>query len=169
MNQDIKKFLYYQAICDVVSIFGETEIGNGEVNTEAVANYVNTNNFWNDTFECKTIEDLYAFITEDILNGMPLWRFLRCSTWTQNMLERDFRAKVVQDIAEAHRKYCCYSCEFFQEHHTSLGTIYRCKAKTNSKWHEYRDNTLATLKTDCKNYKKTQTNNNMNGKETINE
>lgn len=157
MRGNLKQFKYYQAICDIVSIFGETEIGNGEVDTEAVAHYVNSNSFWNDTFECTKEEDLYELLTNDIIEGMPIWRFLKCSEWTKNMLEQEFQIRINEALEEAHKKYCCYSCEYFKQIETSLGTIYRCEYSEDKEdkigRKIKRRDTLYELKQHCKNYK----------------
>jgi hypothetical protein len=90
MRKELKQLLYYQALVDIVTIFGETECGSSELDTERIAQYVSSVNFFEHTFDAATKEDIYDQITEEIINGFPIWRFLKCSDWTMKMFEKDF-------------------------------------------------------------------------------
>lgn len=129
-ENDDKKYLFLEAMIRFAEIFGNENLGTCEVDISKVICYAETEQFklivgW----DCSTLEDHYKLIEDMVLDGFPIWHFLKLSDWTMNMLDREFR-KEVQKAIEAEqleqKKYKCYSCEYFNEHRTSLGILYEC-------------------------------------------
>ena len=85
-NNNVKELIFFDVLKEIISVFGETEVGTREVDVEAVAAYLSSNDgfkFAFDTFSCNTREDIEAYITDKILDGFPVWRYLKCSDWTK--------------------------------------------------------------------------------------
>ena len=123
----IIKLRFYQAIVDVVKILGETEIGDCEVDEEAVARYVSSMKFIGDMWGIVSKEEIYEKITEDIINGFPVWDFLKVSDWTKNMLERSFADQQIQERKRLEETYKCFTCKYLVEEETSMGIFRKCK------------------------------------------
>lgn len=157
-NHRLRPFIFYSAIVDIVQIFGEMEIGSCEVDVEAVATYVSGYKFQSDFWGCSTKEDIYKKITDDILDGWPVWQFLKVSDWTKDMLERSFAKKIREERERLERTYKCYRCMHFEEIHTSLGVIEKCNwvppLKPGERYFEWKrdSNSGFTLKKKCKNF-----------------
>lgn len=119
---------WYQAFINVLTVFGETEIGSSEPNYEAISNYMSTLDFFNDQFcapKCRdAIEYFEEQLTQRILDGFPVWRFLKLSDWTMNMIEKSFLDECVAEKAAMKKKYCCLRCKFIRER----GLGYSCNA-----------------------------------------
>lgn len=122
----VKQLRFYQGIVDIVKIFGETEIGDCEVDEEAVAKYVASLKFTSDTWGLESKDEIYQKITDDIINGWPVWEFLKISDWTKQMLEKSFAEEVIKEREELERKYKCYTCKYLNESPTSLGMFRKC-------------------------------------------
>ena len=155
MEKELKQLTYYQALVDILTVFGESEIGSSELDTEAITCYVMSDNFFVDSVESLTKEDLYAQITDEILKGFPIWRFLKCSDWTKNMIETSFKEDLKRQDEEDKRIYKCLTCQHYEEIHTSLGVICKCHYKPDRADPFSRKRAiLDNLKRSCKNYSK---------------
>ena len=110
---------WYQACFNVVTIFGETEVGGAEPDHQAIVNYMSSIGFISDAFDAPAGEDAVQFfeeqLTERILNGFPVWRFLKLSPWTMNMVERSFSDECAAKEAERKKMYCCLRCKYIKE------------------------------------------------------
>jgi len=96
-NIQPKQLITCSAIIDILRIFADTEIGGQyEIDFEAVCNYLDSMRFGVDYFNCSTAEEIYERFTEDIYNGLPVWRFLKLPEWTMKMVERHFRTNVTK-------------------------------------------------------------------------
>lgn len=126
MDPLVKQLRFYQGIVDIVKIFGETEIGDCEVDEEAVAKYVASFKFASDTWGLESKDEIYQKITDDIINGWPVWEFLKISDWTKRMLEKSFAEEAIKERQELERKYKCYTCKYLNESQTSLGVLQKC-------------------------------------------
>ena len=132
-NGTLKRLYYFLAVKDILEIFAETELGSGcEIDIAKVYEYTNSFNFVNDTWEIscnsETLrEEIYQKVTDDILNGYPVWRLLILSEWTMNMLEREFQAECDRERKKQEARYKCYKCKYFREDITSLGSFMECK------------------------------------------
>ena len=133
-RKDILKFRFYQALVDIVKLFGETEIGECEVDEEAAAQYVNSFQFVNDMWGVSSKEEFYQKITDDIINGFPVWQFLKVSDWTKQRLENTFARESEEKRRRLERTYKCFTCKYFKEYHTSLGTLYECTREASTDW-----------------------------------
>ena len=122
----IIKLRFYQAIVDIVKIFGETEIGDCEVDEEAVANYINSLKFVDDMWGIASKEDIYKKLTDDIIDGFPVWEFLKISDWSKRMLECSFNNSVEQERKRLEKTYQCFTCKYLEESDTSLGIYRKC-------------------------------------------
>lgn len=157
-NELAKRFFFYSAVIDIVKIFGETELGSCEVDEEAVAEYCTSNKFVNDNFECTSKEDLYQKITDDIINGMPVWEFLKVSDWVREILEREIISKRKAEYKKLCKKYKCYTCKYYEQFEASFGTLEKCKyvkpiVTIADRFKSRRDDDFE-VKTKCENYEK---------------
>lgn len=148
-----KCLMIYSAICDIVQIYGDTELGTCEVDTTAVAKYCCSDKSVFDLLECQTKEDIYAKFTQDILDGFAVWQFLKISDWTKNMLARNFENEAQEQLEKNKKIYKCLTCQFYHEAYTSIGTFVTCECPQESCWAKRR-RSLPQLKKSCKNYKK---------------
>ena len=125
---EIRKLLYFQALIDIVQLWGETEIGDCEVDVEAVASYINSDKFnLMDMWGIGADRDaIYQHITDDILAGFPIWQLLKVSDWTKAMLNRSFKADCDAQEAELKAKYKCYTCKYYSCRETALGRLEKC-------------------------------------------
>lgn len=130
MNNEMRKrFLFFSAVCDIVQIFGETELGSCEVDEEAVAEYTMSDHFIAHLFSCNSKEEVYEKVTEDILNGFPVWQFLKVSDWTRQRLENTYATEQTRQWGALCRKYCCYTCRYYSSQDTGIGLLEKCSYK----------------------------------------
>ena len=112
-NITAKQLMACSAIIEILQIFADSEIGGQyEINYEAVANYIDSIKFSADYFECQTKEEIYERFTEDIYAGLPVWRWLKLSEWTMNMVERTFEDECQAEYRELCKKYKCLTCKY---------------------------------------------------------
>lgn len=151
-----KRFEFFSAVCDIVQIWGETEIGTCEVDEEVVANYCCSDKFWKDHFNCHTKEDIYEKLTNDIINGFPVWEFLKLSDWTKEMLEKSFATEQTEKWKELCKTYKCYTCEYYHSEDTGLGLYEKCKKPKDDIRQRgmMRKREIFEVKKNCKHYKK---------------
>lgn len=162
-----RAFELYSVIREIVQLFGEMEIGSGcEVDDEALASYITSNKYIVDFWGVNSKEEKQQKITDDILNGMPVWQFLKVSDWTKKMLERDLANEQEEAYRKLCRKYKCYTCRYMHTHETSFGDISECTyhpedtSSASSKGRERRPDWKLRReafhpKTRCKNYSRT--------------
>lgn len=157
-----KRFQFFSAICDIVKVFGETEIGNCEVDEDAIAKYCCSDRFWKDHWNCNTKEDIYEKLTNDIILGFPVWEFLKVSDWTKNMLEKSFATEQTLKWKELCKKYKCYTCKFYNAIETGLGLYEECiykeekpinRLQNGREWKPLKRRESFEPKKSCKNYK----------------
>lgn len=152
-----KRLQFYSAVHDIVQIFGETEVGTCEIDEEAVAEYCLSLKFTADQFTCSTKEDIYQKLTDEILNGFPVWQFLKVSDWTKEMLERTFSLEQERKWKELCKKYKCYTCKYHLMKESGIGVYEECNWKPKDArlrtrvW--LKDRSFAPKKS-CKNYER---------------
>ena len=106
-----KTIMITDAIIDILKIFADSEIGGRyEINYEAISDYIESIRCVGDYFECSTKEEIYNRFTEDIYNGLPVWRFLILSDWTSNMVEKSFTAECEAEKERMYKTYKCFTC-----------------------------------------------------------
>lgn len=125
---DERQIYYFLAIKEIVELFAEQELGSRcEIDVKATMNYVQSMKFVNDTWGLKSKDEIYKLVTDDILNGFPIWQLLNMPEWTRSMCEREFGNAQKQKRKELEKKYQCYTCKYFSELNTSLGILMECK------------------------------------------
>lgn len=123
-----KQMYYFLAIKEILELFAEQELGSRcEINIKATINYIESFSFQNDSWELETKDEIYQLVTDDILKGYPIWQLLEIPEWTKNMLERDLAAYRKKERERLEKTYKCYTCKWFIEHNTSLGSFHECK------------------------------------------
>lgn len=154
-----KQLMYFNAFKEIVSIFGQIEIGCEEVDVESLATYLSSDRFFFDSFTANTEEEMQEQITELIENGFPVWRFLKCSDWTKNMVEKSFKDECEREKEKMLKTYKCLSCQYYECRQTHIGFLEKCLCDNfnkNSKWNNKRND--FKLKKSCKNYIKREEN-----------
>lgn len=150
----IKQLVYFNEFKEIISIFGQTEIGTEEVDIQALAEYLDSDKFFVDMFDYKVddIDAIDTYITGLIENGFPVWRFLKVSDWTKNMVEKSFTEECEQEFKIMKEKYCCLSCKHYYEKYTKLGLIVKCMKPKGNKYFEKIDRGPLELKEKCEQY-----------------
>ena len=126
MKPLIKQLMYFNVFKDIISIFGQIEIGNDEVDVKELATYLGSDKFFFDTFTAETEEEIQEQITELIENGFPVWRFLKCSDWTKDMIEKSFKEECKQEKEELFKTYKCLTCQYYTCQQTQIGLLQKC-------------------------------------------
>ena len=168
-----RTFKIFAAFSDILRIFADTEIGGQyELDYDAIANYVESIKGISDYFECTTKEEIYDRFTQDIYNGLPVWRFLKLPEWTMNMVEKSFTSEM-SELYEAYKiKYKCLTCKYINIRETCAGILYKCNYHTiqNSKRQfgrehrpSCRSNEPFELKETCEKYEPLATEGDENG------
>ena len=130
MEQDSIRLIisWYQAFVNVVTVFGETECGGVEPNFNAIVSYISSIQFLSDRFDCPKgcdpVEYFEEQLTQRILDGFPVWRYLNLSDWAMEMIERSFKAECDAEMEVLRKKYCCLRCKYLRER----GPGYYCDA-----------------------------------------
>lgn len=95
-----KKYLFLEAMIRFTEIFGNENIGNCEVDISQVISFAETQQFQlMMSWDCHTLDDYYKLIEDMVLDGFPIWNFLKISDWTKDMMKREFQ-KVLQEQEE---------------------------------------------------------------------
>lgn len=155
MKSLIKQLVYFNEFKEIVSIFGQTEIGTEEVDVEALADYLASDKFFVDlyNYDIQDIDGIDSYITNLIENGFPVWKFLKISDWTKDMVEKSFTEECEQELDIMKKKYCCLSCNYYIVKDTPYGLLTRCTNK-NCKYYYGNRNETFTLQKECKKYEK---------------
>ena len=153
-----KQMYYFLAIKEILELFAEQELGSRcEINIKATIDYIESFSFQNDSWGLKSKDEIYQLVTDDILKGYPIWQLLEIPEWTKNMLERDLAAYRKAERERLEKTYKCYTCKWFIEHNTSIGTFHECKRpkeKSKNRFRLKRDFEEFSLKKRCKFYEK---------------
>jgi hypothetical protein len=158
MNPLTKQLMYFNVFKEIISIFGQMEIGNDEVDIEELATYLSSDKFFFDTFTAETEEEMQEQITELIENGFPIWRFLKCSDWTKNMVEKSFKEECEQEKQELFKTYKCLTCQYYTCQQTQIGLLQKCSYEEEKTKHRIRKREEFNLKKKCKHYIKRKEN-----------
>lgn len=154
MNSLKKQLTYFNTFKDIISIFGQVEVGCEEVNIDELATYLSSDKFFFDTFTAETDEEMQEQITELIVNGFPVWRFLKCSDWTKNMIEESFKVECEQEKEELFKTCKCLTCQYYTCTETSIGLLQKCSYKEENNMNLMKRREGFELKKECKNYLK---------------
>ena len=126
-TETIKLLTYFEEFKNIIQIFGETEIGCSEVDIEKLAEYMCSFKFHTDIFSCQTTEEIQNHITNLILDGFPLWEYLKISDWTKDMVSKSFKAECHEEFEEMKKQFCCLNCDFYSIKETMIGLLQECK------------------------------------------
>ena len=127
-----KQILFFNTFKEIIEIFGESEIGSSQVDIDALIDYLSSDKFFNESFDYNSEEEAQQFVTDYILDGFPVWRFLKCSDCTKNMFEKSFTEECIKEYKQMLQEYKCLSCKYFLQTNTSLGLYINCKHPDNS-------------------------------------
>ena len=134
---DIQLFKHFYYIVETLKIYGESYYGTSDVNVEALVQYLQHPSIhlkcWG-KYDESNIEEL---VIQDIMDGMPVWRFFNLSPWAQEMQQRDWdntlkerREKEAKQFEEDKKTYkCLQDCAYYDCAQTNVGMFVRCKAK----------------------------------------
>lgn len=165
-----KQLMIFSAIIDILTIFADTEIGGQyEFNYDAIDNYISSFKCQAEYFDYKTKDEIYAKFTQDICNGLPVWRFLKLPDWTMNMVEKSFKTECENEMEQLKKIYKCLTCKYFKTERLSSGLLWQeCRYEETHKAKSKRrhDSILKPrregafeMKTKCDNYEKVSENN----------
>lgn len=148
------KYLFLEAMIRFAEIFANENIGNCEVDIAKIVYFAESKQFkFRVAWDCKTIDDYYKLIENMVLDGFPIWDFLKISDWAKNMLNREFERQLSEEERYRKKIYKCYSCDYFEEHKTSLGILRKCnKPKDRRRISPNRES--FEFKKSCKDFKK---------------
>ncbi len=157
-----KEAFYLLAIKDILEIFAEQELGcTYDLNIPVIVQYMNSDTFMVKCIEATTKEEIYQIMTDEILNGYPVWDLLIMPEWTKNMLERSFNIRIEKEEEKRKKKYKCLTCKYLDTTTFAGCDIYKCMHDTmtksrNKRCYELKRDEEFKLKTRCKNYEKTE-------------
>lgn len=125
------KAAWIEAFVLIAEIYAQTEIGEGiKVDIPRIAVFVNSPDFENqECYQITQLSQIYDHITEEILNGFPIFRFLKLTDWQLKMCEKDWQSRINEEEEELKKKYPCKRCIHLHEKYTSLGMICKCKSR----------------------------------------
>ena len=123
-----KQFLFFNWFKEIIEVFGQTEVGCSEVDIDALAEYLCSDKFPFDTFSYNTEEEAQEYITNYILDGFPVWRYLKCSKWTKDMVEKSFSEECETEWEQLKKEYKCYTCAYYQTKRVMMGILEKCVA-----------------------------------------
>lgn len=131
MDTDMKKYFFIEALIKFTEIYAETTYGDAEINISEIVSYVESPKFiMRDAWTVQSLDDCYQLIEEMVLRGLPIWRFLRISEWSQRMLEKDLEVLANEQEEALKKQYKCFQgCRYYDETLTSLGLLMKCTYK----------------------------------------
>ena len=153
MKKELKQLLYFNAFKDIIEIFGETECGCNELDIEKIANFVASDTFFFKTFNLANEEDILNYVTNKILDGFPIWEFLKLTSWQKDMLAKSFKQECEDEYNELKKTYKCFTCKYYHIENMSLGVIQKCNRPKDKRHNMFYRDTFELKKT-CKYYEK---------------
>lgn len=134
MKNDIKG-LFLEAFIGFIEVFASENIGGDfQLDYGKILNYISSHRFeLRDGWEINTLDDCYQMIEQWVLDGEPIWHFLKLSTWTKEMLNREFLSEAALQKQQDMKKFKCLTCANLKTRTCSLGTIYDCKYRQDQR------------------------------------
>ena len=129
-----KQFLFFNWFKEIIEIFGQSEVGCSDIDIDALSEYLCSDKFPFDTFQYNTEEEAQEYITNYILDGFPVWRYLKCSEWTKNMVEKSFAQECENEWEQLKKEYKCYTCKHYTTKRVMMGVLERCIAPTEDEF-----------------------------------
>jgi len=153
------KYLFLEGMIKFLKMYAVNELGSDcDLDLYRIAMYVNSTRFENeDVYGIKSLDDIYYILTEEILIGVPIWRFIKLSQSQLNILESEYSDNLnkLKEILEKEKS--CRMCYFYSSHDTPFGSIERCGYEEPGKWRSYRDREFDSFKVkDCKFFSRTE-------------
>lgn len=138
-----QRAMFLEGYIRFAEIFAQSELGDMEIDIAKLALYIFSPEFaYQTTYNVKTIDDVYKIIEVDVLNGMPIWRYFKCSKETLKILEDTFKKDIYEAEQEIKQQYICKRCSYLEEKHLDLGYVCKCRNKNRSErerigFHDY--------------------------------
>lgn len=134
MEVNEQKAMLLESMIKFAENFGNENLGECEVDILKILNFADSEYFklmlaW----DCITQDDYFVLIEKMVLEGFAIWDFLKISDWTRKILDKEFAQEEIKREQEIQNKYICYKCQYFSQHETSLGIIYKCNKPRNNK------------------------------------
>ena len=127
LNEFKNKLVFYEVLKEFLVCYAGEFIGEVEIDTGAVAYFLNSDKYLIDYQINKySKDDLFKLFEEDILNGYPVWEFFKLNDWTKNILVKNFKDEEAERIKEMEKKYDCLTCSLFKVNNTTYGVVYKC-------------------------------------------
>lgn len=147
-----RKFMYLEGLIRFLELYANNEIGNVEVDIEKIALWINSPHFENiDVYKINNIKSVYTMLTNDLMNNIPLYRFLRLDDYKLKILETEHYNNLLDSFYKDAEKYPCLKCIFYSIEETDFGRLSQCKLdkdrlnnKTSNRRPGYHDITKAT-------------------------
>ena len=111
------KGTFLEGLIRFLEIYTQTEIGEGiELDVMKIALHINSPWFENvSLFSFTSIEDVFSLLENMVLNGFPIWRFLKLTEWQQGIFENEYSELLRQARINIVEKHPCYGCIWYDE------------------------------------------------------
>ena len=125
-----QRAMFLEGYIRFAEIFAQSELGDMEIDIAKLALYIFSPEFkYQLTYQINNMDDVYKMIEQDILNGMPIWRFFKCSNNVLKILEDTFKKDLDDAEQETRKKYICKRCRHLEERNLDLGYMCRCNSR----------------------------------------
>lgn len=85
-----RKYLYLEGMVRFLELYGKNEIGEVEVDIEKISLWINSSHFENvDIYRITGINKVFEMLENDLMNNVPLFRFLKLSDYQRAIFEQD--------------------------------------------------------------------------------
>lgn len=122
-----RKCLFIEGAIRFLNIYCANEIGSGEVSIPKLCIWVNSAYFENvELRRFETIENVYEYMENMILNNIPLYRLFNISKTVQNILEKDHIAELQKEMLKDAETTPCLKCIWYEYEKTSIGVRSVC-------------------------------------------
>ena len=122
------KYLYLEGMIKFLKMYAVNELGsNCDLDLYRIAMYINSVRFENeDVYEIKSLDDIYNILTEEVIYGFPIWRFLKVSSSQLKYLESEYSDKLTKLKEILENEKSCRMCYFYRPIDTPFGFIEKC-------------------------------------------
>lgn len=133
-KKELVRSMYLEAFLTFMSVYAESEMGNATVDITRIATYIHGPDFaLHNINNLRNMDDCYRLIEKEVLEGLPIWRFLKLDEHLLVMLEIGLREQVIDAEDYARQTYVCKRCKHMFEQETNLGYLCRCESKKRNK------------------------------------
>lgn len=135
-----QRAMFLEGYIRFAEIFAQSELGDMDIDIAKLALYVFSPEFrYQTAYKIKNMNDVYKLIEEDILNGMPIWRYFKCSKRVKQILEDAFKTERDEEERRVKEMYICKRCRYLNEKHMHIGHYCVCRSpKRNIRgYHDY--------------------------------